>query len=548
MLKKLMRYEWLIFLVILGVFVCNGLYVSYPDEYVNLLAGKVINSGHLPYKEFFDHHLPFAWYFGAFLLKVTFNNYVLFRIAWATFAFVLLLAVGLYIKRTNREMYPYYRFFFFLYPFFTVYFWLHLYVADALAVLFFSASFWITLNETFRDKRSIFMLMIGSFLNFALIFSSLTFIYLTAALYIWQMYLILRDNWKSKDIIAYLVVTAFPYVYFGLNLLATGTLKDFYIANYYYNNTFYVHIKNYTPGGGFNPIKLGGAIIHNFYDDYLPLLTKIKYLDLYLPILTLSALSTLLLLIYFFIENKFLFVFYFIILSFSAPRSNITQYAETDYQAGMFLTLGLLSSFVVLYLAQKKQYVEKTFNFVKNAGVGLMAIFLLFTSIFLIKNTYDKAFLRYIAFMPGISNHSFVANFADEILKPGEYFWIGPYEPNHEYEVENGILPGKFPTLLPQFRESEYFSKQFIAQFEENPPVFLIFKHESSIFMTPADQFGKFFIEWMKGKYVTIEMLPGYEQVKSPTEFTLKGDLYINVNHQEEILQRLMDAGYVKRS
>jgi hypothetical protein len=430
-----------------------------------------------------------------------------------------------------------------------VYFWLHLFVADALAVLFFAASFWITLNETFKDDRpSIFALMIASFLNFSLIFSSLTFIYLTGALYIWQIYLIARDNWKNKDLIAYIFFAAIPYLYFGLNILATGILKDFYIANYYYNNTFYVHIKNYTPGGKFNPFKLGGAIIHNFYDDYLPLLTKIKYVDLYLPILTLSAMSTLLLLLYFLIENRFLFVFYFIILSFSAPRSNITQYAETDYQAGMFLTLGVLSSFVVLYLAQKKNYQEKAMDFVKNAGVGLMAIFLLFTTIFLVKNTYDKAFLRYIAFMPGISNHDFVANFADEILKPGEYYWIGPYEPHHEYPVKKGILPGKYPTLLPQFRESDYFSQDFLAQFEAHPPVFLIFKHESSIFMTPADQFGKFFIEWMKGKYVTIEMLPGYEQVKSPTDFNLKGDLYINVDHQEEILQRLMDAGYVKRS
>ena len=543
-----MRYEWLIFFVILGVFVCNGLYVSYPDEYVNLLAAKAINAGHLPYKDFFDHHLPFAWYFGAFLLKITFNNYVLFRIAWACFGFALLFGVGMYIRQTNKELYPYYRFFFFIYPFFTVYFWLHLFVADALAVLFFSATFWITLNESFKPKSSIFALMIASFLNFALIFSSLTFVYLTAALYVWHLYLLIRQDWKSRDIIAYLVFAAFPFIYFGVSLFATGTFKDFYIANYYYNNTFYVHIKNYTPGGHFNPLKLGGAIIHNFYSDYLPLLTKIKYLDLYLPILTLSGLSTLLLLIYFFLENRFLFVFYFIVLSFSAPRSNITQYAETDYQAGMFLTLGVLSSFVVLYLAQKKNYQEKTMEFVKNAGVGLMGIFLLFTAIFLIKNTYDKAFLRYIAFMPGISNHDFVANFVDEIIKPGEYYWVGPYEPHHEFPVKYGQLPGKFPTLLPQFRESDYFSQQFIAQFEEHPPMFIVFKHASSIFMTPADVFGKFFTNWMKGKYVTIEMLPEYQQLKTPTDFELKGDLYINVDHQQEVLQRLMDAGYIKRS
>ena len=41
--------------------------------------------------------------------------------------------------------------------------------------------------------------------------------------------------------------------------------------------------------------------------------------------------------------------------------------------------------------------------------------------------------------------------------------------------------------------------------------------------------------------------LPEYKELKSPPEFTLRGDLYINIDHQEEVLQRLMDAGYVGR-
>lgn len=545
-MKKILALT-LVHILILVVFVSNGLYLSYPDEHVNLLGGQAINEGKLPYRDFFDHHLPLAWELGAQLLRVSLGNFVLFRIAWAVLAFTLLAGLGLYIRKQNKEMYPFYLFFMFLYPFFTVYFWLHIFIADALACLFFSLAFWLTLTETWKPRSNITALLCASFLNFALLFSSLTFLFVTIALYIWQFYLVLRDHRNKRDVIMYIFAAAFPFFYYLFYLLATGTFKDFWMSNYHYNSEHYVRIKGYDSGGSFNLFKFTGAIIHNFYNDYLPLLTTIKHFDLYLPVLTLAAWSTLCLLLYFFFENKFLFVLYFIILSFSAPRSSISKYSESDYQMGMFLTIGLISAVVVLYRHKFLQFKDPVFNAFKTAAMMIVILFTLFTTIFLIKNTFDKGYLRYTGFMPGISHRSFVSRFVDDIVRPGEFYWVGPYEPHHEFPVKYGRLPGKYPTLLPQFRESDYFSADFIKQFEKNPPVILVFKHSASVFATPADVFGKFFTDWMKGKYITIEELPEYKELKSPPEFTLRGDLYINIDHQEEVLQRLMDAGYVGR-
>lgn len=147
--------------------------------------------------------------------------------------------------------------------------------------------------------------------------------------------------------------------------------------------------------------------------------------------------------------------------------------------------------------------------------------------------------------MPGIYNVAYSASFIDDILERGDYFWIGPYEPNEEFFVRKASLPGKFPTLLPQFREDDYFKNGFLEQFEKHPPKIIIYKHEASIFMTPAMEFGAFFIDWMKGKYTSIENMKGFELVKSPSSFNFRTDLYILNSDKQEILKKLQEKGYL---
>jgi hypothetical protein len=42
------------------IFFLNSTYVAYPDEFINILGGRAIILGKLPYRDFFDHHMPFA--------------------------------------------------------------------------------------------------------------------------------------------------------------------------------------------------------------------------------------------------------------------------------------------------------------------------------------------------------------------------------------------------------------------------------------------------------------------------------------------------------
>ena len=147
--------------------------------------------------------------------------------------------------------------------------------------------------------------------------------------------------------------------------------------------------------------------------------------------------------------------------------------------------------------------------------------------------------------MPSVSNHSFVADFLKNVLNRGDYFWMGPYEPDHLFFASDFPQPGKFPTLLPQFRESDYLKNDFLKQFETTLPKVIIFKHQASIFMTPAEEFGRFFLDWLDKKYISVEKIKGISVLRSPSEFDLKTDLYIRGDVQNEILKKLKEKSYL---
>jgi len=518
----------------------------YPDEFVNILAGKFINMGKVPYRDFFDHHLAGAWYLAAILQWFSFGSYVLFRFWWGAFAFLCLLGTARYIKKRKSSAYPYFLAYFTVYPFITVYYWTHLFLADSLAFLFFSIIFWLLMVETFeKDTNEKFIYKL-SFVNFLFVFSSLTFIYIAIPFYVWMLYLLVGKQFNWAKVFKLVGISMVPYVLYGLYLLVSNSWREFYISNFVYNTTLYISIPNFVKGPHFNPIKFALTLIFNFYESYIPLLVRIKEFNLFFPVDLTLALGSFLLLLFMFFENKIAFFLFFIILSFSAPRSNLMKIGETDYQSGMFIALGMISALMVFWRYKFVIFKEEYLGFFKKLLVSLLLFYFVFGLLFLIKNTYDKFYLRHTQKMPGIYNVAYSASFIDEITEKGDYFWVGPYEPNEAFFVKKAMLPGKFPTLLPQFRESEYFRSEFLKQFEINPPKIIIYKHEASIFMTPAMEFGKFFVDWMKGRYTSIEEMPGVQVQNSPTSFNLKTDLYLLNSDKTNLLQRLREKGYIK--
>lgn len=535
--------EIILFLLVFIFFIINTLYVSYPDEFVNILGGLFIVEGKIPYKDFFDHHLPFAWYFASFLLLFAGKSFVLFRVLWAVSMFLLLFSVGWWIRRNYKEFYYYYLGFFVLYPLTAVYFWFHLYLADSLAILFFSMIFWFLAVQTLTKRVHFKSILLCSFLTFCLIFSSLTFLYLALALYLWQLYLI----WPNKKrILKYIGIAGLPYGVYALYLLITNSWYDFYFSNFVYNTKLYISIPNYVKGNYFNPLKFGLTLIFNFYTHYLPLLTKVKHLDLYLPIGVLAGFSTLALLALFFIRNAFVGLIFFFVLSFSAPRSTVQTQSETDYQMGMFLMLGVASTFIALYLFRDLKLKDQLIHDLTRVAQTVVSILLFFTFIFLLANTYNKFFQRYIQFIPSINNISHTANFIDSLLERDDYYWVGPYEPHESFFVKKARLPGKYPTLLPQFKEDEHLKSTFINQFEKNPPKIIIFRHESSIFNTPANQFGDFFLTWLQSRYARLEDIKGVKIIKSPSTFNIKTDVYLLNSHARELLSQLKQQGFIE--
>ena len=543
----LKHFSLIVFLAfVFGLFLLNSRYVDYPDEYINLLAGKTILSGGLPYRDFWDHHLPFAWYSGAALLFLSGKSFVVTRVLWAVLQFGGLLLLGNWIRKKHPDLLKPFGAFFLLYPAASLYFWFHLFLADSLAIFLFCIAFWILLAQTFGNKPHGKSLFVSSVLVHCMIMSSATFLYMGAVMYLWHAYLY---KFKiDKPLLSLVAWSILPYAVFVAFLFGTGTWNDFYQANFVYNTKYYISIPNYVRGPQFNPLKFSLTLISNFYEGYLPLLSRIKYLDLYLPIGTLAGISTLALFFFLFARNWFLGVMYFLILSFSAPRSGLKDFRETDYQSSMFLALGLISSVFVLWLFSKAKEKESWTSDLQRVVRFITLVYFIFTGIFLLLNSYTVGYKIYTQKLPTIHNGGPAASFLDEVLDQGDFYFIGPYEPNESFYVKKGVWVGKHPSLLPQFREGEELRASYLKQFEDHPPRLFIFKQNASIFGTPALEFGKFFLDWASDKYTRLEKLAGVEVLKNPTGVDLKGDLYIQNSQMEKTLQKLVDLGYLSLS
>ncbi len=546
LVKKISPLYYL-FAVIFLLFSINSQYVAYPDEFVNILGGKFILEGKVPYRDFFDHHLPGAWYLSALILLFSFGSFVKFRFLWGVVQFLILFFVGRFIQKRNKELFSFYLGFFLIYPIITMYYWTHLFIADGIAFLFFSSLLWMLLVESYQKETKLRTAIYLSLANFIFVFSSLTYIYIALLFYVWITVLLFKTKPKWGEIVRFCLVSATPYVLYGLYLLISNSWKEFYISNVVYNTTLYMRIPNYTPGRFFNPIKFALTVIYNFYDTYIQLLVRIKEFNLYFPVDLVLALSTFLLFVFLLKELPLIGILYFFVLSFSAPRSNLMKIGETDYQSGLFIAIGTLSFFILLWRYKYIKFAFEPLETVRKFLIALVVLYGIFASLFLVQNFYNKFYLRHTQKMPSIYDHAPTALFINEILGEGDYYWVGPYEPQEEFFVKEAKLPGKFPTLLPQFRENEYFSSKFIEQFETNMPKIIMYKHEASIFGTPAMEFGKFFTDWMEGKYVSLEHIKGLTVLKSPETFTMRTDVYLLKSEKDTLLQRLTEKGYIEK-
>jgi hypothetical protein len=167
------------------IFFLNSTYVAYPDEFINILGGRAIVLGKLPYRDFFDHHMPFAWYLASSILLFTKQNYILFRIGWGVIQAVGVVLLGLLIARKYPKFSLIYALWAVLYATAAMYFWLHLFLGDSLAVWFFSGAFWMLLLDTTYPTHARIVRYGITCLVTLMIFSSLSYLYIGMIMYAW---------------------------------------------------------------------------------------------------------------------------------------------------------------------------------------------------------------------------------------------------------------------------------------------------------------------------------------------------------------------------
>ncbi len=288
--------------------------------------------------------------------------------------------------------------------------------------------------------------------------------------------------------------------------------------------------------------------MYNFYQEYLPLLTKVKDLDLYNPMGRLFAFSSFLLVLFALYKQPVVGIILFLIVSFSSPRSTISDLGETHYQAAGFITIGLVAAFFSLWMRHALSFKDEIASIVIRVCMVLLVVYTAFMGLFMAKYTFERWYLRYTQVMPGINDKSPTAQVINAVMAGrNAAYWVGPYEPHHQFFVTSARLPGRYVSLLPQFREDPYFRDGFIEQFEKSKPELVVFKHLASIFNTPSETFGAFFLEWMNGKYVRMQDVPGIHVERSPETFEMGSDVYLRQDIADDLLNQFIAAGYVSR-
>jgi len=277
---NVIRKYWktiLVFAILFVIFVTNAFHEKYPDEFDSIVGGRYITEGRLPYRDWFQHHQPGAYVMAAAILPFSGQSFVKFRVAWEIVLYALLVGSYFLLKRRlpKRDL-SFYVILLFVIGLAGTYFWGHMLLADTLAGYFLLPAFALLfIKDYYKEKFETEDLIIICGFSFLSWFTSMTYIFIIAAISLYALYLFATTNIKStffRRLATGVSIVAVPYVLFGLYLLVTGSIADYYWANVVYNTNYYIYNYPHEPGTPINPIRYAAVIANAFINNYLPAL------------------------------------------------------------------------------------------------------------------------------------------------------------------------------------------------------------------------------------------------------------------------------------
>ncbi len=547
-------------LIMLGIFLINGMHESYPDEFDNILGGWYILHGRFIYSGFFTHHGPVAYFLAALVEIFSGRSFVRFRIVYSIFLlgyflwsyFFLRNRVGIIKSRP-------YLFFIPVIGIAATYFWGHMLLADSISGFFLTPVYvFLLLKILYREnlikKDFIFISVLTSLAQLSsLTYTYLIFIIAICSLGYYIFYQPIRP-FKKKTILEILGIFLAPYIIFFLYLIVTGSLFDYMYQAITFNEKYYIYNYPRPPGvTHINPIRYAIVIAHNILTAFFSLATQIKDFNFSYPFNATLLLANLVLLIYLLFKRNYYFaVFLVLFLIYSNARSDPLSSKETDYQSAVYMMFSLFNICFVIPTLYKELnttlLLSKRVIFV--GCFALISLYSLFTGIYLFNSWMNKAYTKYMGTSPLIYDRPIVAPVINSVVSPGDYMWIGPFA-FEDLFYANGTIPSQYQILIPDMGQSQKIEDGIISEFKTHKPKVIYFDKQFFVLGRAPETYGQFFIDFLNSNYITLfNYHNGDTKYISVAPVTLQLDLetklYINKNNIHEVIQKLVQGNYIK--
>lgn len=558
--KSILRYkkELIFFIVTYGILFISAFHNRYPDEMDNILGGYFINHGRLPYKGFFTHHGPLAYYLASFLTLFSGQSFVKFRIASTLFYVMLLLGSYILFRKRARTVNPnFYLVFISIFVVSSTYFWAHMFLADPLSGYLFIPAYGILLIKMYKKevllKIDLFVISIFSSLG---VINSPTYVYAVFILAVFsfvhyigmqkkQKYLVL---FKKLGILALIFIA--PYAAFLIFLSITSSVYDYYFQALVYNKNYYIY--NYPKPVGsptLNPVRYAVIIFNNFFNSYQVLLSAIKNVDFINPFNITLALSNFVLWVILFMKKNYSLLLLTLLMTiYVNVRSNPLNVKATDYQAAVYIMLTFFnSSFLFFILEHEIQSLRlHILKVLLTSFSVLFIVFWFFSCLFIFGELWRISYMRYMGKLPLIYDRPQVAPIINQLVASERYCWVGPFD-FEELLYLSCKIPSRFHIIRHFFDKIDPFRNEMLSDFERNKPDVIVYKRK--IFGESTIPEDRFFTKFLDGNYVRIKDINQgkYTFKNSKTQdFLLNEDFNFEKSKAEKFIGVLIERGYVE--
>jgi len=546
--------------LVLAVFFVNGLHESYPDEFDNILGGRYILEGRLPYVGFFTHHGPVPYFLASLLEVFSGFSFVRFRIAYSLFLFILSFGSYFYLKKRFPEKTDFYLGYIFFLAIAATYFWGHMLLADSLSGFFLVPVFFLIVLSAMERQplKSSDLIFISIFLFLSLL-SSLSYLYLVVIIYFFSIYYYSKGNFQGfyhQNKIKPFVIFLAPFFLFALYLFLTQSFSSYIEQNFIFNMKYYIYNYPRPEGSGFiNPLRFAIIISHDFYLNFTHVLLQLRDFNFDFPFNSTLAVADIgLILVFLFSRNFALAALLLLVLIFSNVRSNPLTSAERDYQSAVYIMISLAN--LTFLLPWLYQLINEKIEFAKKLIYSFLFIFIgiyaFFCFIFVLQKFIDKVYDKYMGKLPLIYDQPQLAPIINKLIDKNDFMWIGPFE-FEELFYSKGRLPSRYHILIPGMGKSPKIQKEIIADFNLNKPKVIMFDKRFFILGASPMEYGQFFLDFLEKNYVTlisyrqgnvryVSALPVNERLDLETK------LYINKENIDEIIQKLLRENLIKEA